>query len=95
MDWTQLLPLVAIIILFWLIVIRPAQRRQKAMTHLQQSLEVGQRVMLASGIFGTITSLTAERARLEVAEGVVVEVVRGAVSSVDAPEAATDGSDHA
>lgn len=83
MDLVQLLPLVAILLLFWLLVIRPASRRQKAMVQLQQSLEVGQRVMLASGLFGTISSLTEERAHVEIAQGVQVEVMRAAVTNVE------------
>ncbi|MCD6639815.1 MAG: preprotein translocase subunit YajC [Nocardioides sp.] len=94
MDLAQLLPLVAILVLFWLIVIRPASRRQKDMVRLQQSLEVGQRVMLASGIFGTITALADDRVSIEVADGVVIQAARGAVSTVqpdpvDAPDEGT------
>jgi preprotein translocase subunit YajC len=83
MDLLQFLPIVAILLVFWLIVIRPASRRQKELVRLQQSLEVGQRVMLASGLFGTIASLDEDRARVEVAPGVQVEVIRGAITTVD------------
>ena len=71
------------VLLFWLLVVRPASKRQRQVRELQDSLQVGQRVMLASGIYGTITGLTDDRATLAIAEGVEVEVVRGAVSSVE------------
>jgi preprotein translocase subunit YajC len=96
MDPVQLLPLVAIVVLFWLMVIRPAARRQKELVRLQESLQPGQQVMLASGIFGTIRSLTEDRVRVEVAAGVEVEVVRGAVNRVVEPDGADgrpDGHD--
>ena len=56
------LPLVAIALLFWLLVVRPASRRQKAVARLQADLQVGQRVMLSSGIFATVRSLDCDRA---------------------------------
>ena len=89
MELVQLLPLVLIVLLFWVMVVRPASRRQKELARLQASLQPGQRVMLSSGIFGTIRSLTDDRARVEVASGVEVEVVRGAVNTV--VEGSTDG----
>ncbi|MBC2933616.1 preprotein translocase subunit YajC [Nocardioides sp. zg-1228] len=66
-------------------VIRPQQRRQKEVLRLQQSIEVGQRVMTSSGIFGTVVSLTDDRARLEIAPGTQIEVVRAAIAKVDEP----------
>jgi preprotein translocase subunit YajC len=81
-DLAPLLPLLAILVLFWLMVIRPASRRQKAVAALQDSLRAGQRVMLTSGIYGTIASLEDDRVHLEVAAGVQVEVARAAVAKV-------------
>lgn len=86
----QFLPLLAIVLLFWLLVIRPQQKRQKATAQLQASLQPGQRVMLTSGVFGTVTSLQDDRLRIAVADGVELEVVRAAVASVDEQAAVTD-----
>lgn len=84
-DFAAVLPLVAIVALFWLMVIRPAQRRQKAVAALQGNLQVGQRVMMSSGVFGSITSLTDERARLQIAPGIEIEIARAAIAKVDQP----------
>ncbi len=93
MEFAPLLPLFAILVLFWLMVIRPASRRAKAVASLQGDLQVGQRVMLTSGIFGTIASLADDRVRLEIAPGLQVEVVRAAVAKVDEPSIIeTDGA---
>ena len=73
-DLAALLPLVAILALFWFMVVRPQQRRQKAVVALQQSIEVGQRVMMSSGIYGTVRSIDDERARLEIAPGTEIEI---------------------
>ena len=54
----SLLPLVAIALLFWLLIIRPASKRQKDQARMQSAVTVGEQVMLTSGIFGTVTELT-------------------------------------
>jgi preprotein translocase subunit YajC len=89
----QFLPLLAIVLLFWLLVIRPQQKRQKATAQLQASLQPGQRVMLTSGVFGTVSSLQDDRLRIAVADGVELEVVRAAVANVVEPSAAPDNAD--
>ena len=84
-DLAALLPLVAILALFWFMVIRPQQRRQREVTALQNSIEVGQRVMMSSGIFGTVTSVTDDKARLQVAPGTEIEIARAAIAKVESP----------
>jgi preprotein translocase subunit YajC len=84
-DLAALVPLVAILALFWFMVIRPQQRRQKEVVSLQNSIEVGQRVMMSSGIFGTVVSITDDRARLQVAPGTEIEIARAAIAKVDSP----------
>jgi len=90
-DLAALLPLVAILALFWFMVVRPQQRRQKEVVALQQSIQVGQRVMMSSGVFGTVVSLTDDRARLEVAPGTQIEIARAAIAKVDSPVAGEPG----
>ncbi|HEY0642483.1 MAG TPA: preprotein translocase subunit YajC [Nocardioides sp.] len=84
-DLAALLPLVAILALFWFMVIRPQQRRQREVAALQSSIQVGQRVMMSSGVYGTVTSITDDRARLEVAPGTEIEIARAAIAKVDSP----------
>jgi preprotein translocase subunit YajC len=81
------LPFVGIALLFWLLFIRPAQRKQQAMGRLQGGLSVGDEVMLTSGIIGVLRSLDEETVQLEVSEGVTVRVVRAAVGQVMTPAA--------
>ena len=87
------LPLVAIALLFWLMVVRPASRRQKAVAQLQAQLQPGQHVMLSSGIYGVVVSLADDRARVEIAPGIQIEVARAAISVVDAPTDPTERTD--
>jgi preprotein translocase subunit YajC len=87
-----ILPFVGIALLFWLLFLRPAQRRQQAMSRMQGGLTVGDEVMLTSGIIGVLRSLDEETVQVEVSEGVTVRVVRAAVGKVTSPVARHDNS---
>ena len=89
-ELASLLPLVGIALLFWFLMIRPAQRRQREVRQMQSSLVVGDEVMLTSGIYGVLESLDDERVRVELAPGVVVEVARGAVGQKVSPAAGSE-----
>jgi preprotein translocase subunit YajC len=78
----QLLPFVVIAALFWFLLIRPAQRRQREQRDTQRAAAVGSEVMLTSGIFGTVTGADDETLQLEVAPGMTMKVARGAVARV-------------
>ena len=78
-ELASLLPFVGIALLFWLLMIRPAQRRQREVRQMQSSLEVGDEVMLTSGIYGVLRSFADDRVTVEVAPGVIVDVARGAI----------------
>jgi preprotein translocase subunit YajC len=88
-DLVSLLPIIAIALLFWLLIIRPQSRRQRALGELQAGLNLGDRVMLSSGVYGVVEGLGDERLSLRVAEGVTIEVARGAVANVVRPDEAT------
>jgi preprotein translocase subunit YajC len=78
----SLLPLVGIALLFWLLLIRPAQRRQREMVRMQSSVDVGDEVVLTSGVYGTIASVGDDRLGVRVADGVVIHVARGAIGNI-------------
>ena len=66
----QLLVILLVLVLFWFVLMRPARNQQKRVQNLQRELEIGEEVVLSSGIFGTIRSLDDEgRVQIEVAPG--------------------------
>lgn len=85
-EIVSLLPLVGIALLFWLLLIRPAAKRQKELARMQSSLKAGDEVILTSGIFGVLRDADGEHLRLEIADGVVIKVARGAVGTVVQPK---------
>ena len=64
----------------YLLLIRPQQRRVRQHQALVASLAVGDEVVTAGGILGTITGVSDEYVSLEVAPATVVQVLRGSVS---------------
>ncbi|MEP6815007.1 MAG: preprotein translocase subunit YajC [Marmoricola sp.] len=78
-QYTPILLLAALAILFWLVVLRPARRQQSATAEIQRNLAVGDDVVLSAGIFGTIAGMDDARVQLEIAPGTVIEVARQVV----------------
>lgn len=77
-------------VVFFLLIIRPMRARQRQFTELrrmQDALEPGARVMISSGIHGTIHHLDEETVGLEVAPNVVITVARAAVAEIETPQA--------
>ena len=90
----EFLPFIVIIVLFYFLLIRPQQKRAKQARELQLNLQPGDRVMLTAGVFGTVTEVeeTTTNIKVEIADGVVVQVVRQAVAQ-KVTEASADESD--
>ncbi|WP_183092328.1 preprotein translocase subunit YajC [Nocardioides stalactiti] len=89
-EIAPLLWIVAIVAIFWLLIIRPAQRRQREISQVQASIVPGETVVLTSGIFATVSEVDDAFLMLEVAPGVVIKVARAAVGSVVRSEDAFD-----
>lgn len=89
------LPILLVAVVFWLLIIRPAQRRQSATANLQKSVDLGDDVVLTSGIYGTVVELTDDHVGVEVADGVTLRVMRAAIGSkVHKDEETSADADH-
>lgn len=85
-DAASILPLVLLVVVFLVLVVRPARARRREFVELQTQLEPGQHVMLASGIYGHIETIGDDTIDLRIAPGTVITVNRHAVSRVIPPE---------
>jgi preprotein translocase subunit YajC len=94
---TGVLWLVALAAIGYFLLIRPTRRRAQEVRALQNALTVGADVILTSGIFGTVTAIADERVSVEIADGVIVSVHRGAIGKIlrptDLPENDLDADD--
>ena len=76
-------PLLALLITFglmWALLILPQQRLMRQHEEVIASLRAGDEVITAGGVYGTITSVDEDTLAVELAPGVVLRVLRNAVS---------------
>jgi preprotein translocase subunit YajC len=83
------LPFIAIIAVFYLLLIRPNQNKQKQWQQMLSDLKPGDRVTTTGGIRGTILSIKEDAIQLRVPpDNIKLEVVKSAIASVTTDEAA-------
>lgn len=78
----QFLPLVALVVLFYFLMIRPQQRRMKQHQALLAGLKRGDTVVLSSGMIGKVVRVEDKEVGVEIATGVTVKVVKTMISDV-------------
>jgi preprotein translocase subunit YajC len=78
------LPLILIMVIFYFLMILPAQRRQKKVTEMLTNLKNGDKVITNGGIYGTIVGLEGDTVQLRVAEQVKMKVARNAIAGLQA-----------
>jgi preprotein translocase subunit YajC len=74
--------ILVILVLMWFLLIRPQRRRQVESQRLIDSLSVGKEIVTAGGLYGTITALDDDEARVEIADGVEVRMAKRAIAGV-------------
>ena len=80
--WGMVLYLVVVFGIIYLLMVRPNKKRMAEYQKMLDALQVGNRVM-AAGIYGIIKKINEKTIELEVANGVVIEVNKNAVASVE------------
>ena len=79
----QFLPLVLIFVVFYFLLIRPQQKKQKDHRTMLDALRRGDRVVTGGGILGTVSKVTSpEEVEVDIASGVRVKVLRSTITSV-------------
>jgi preprotein translocase subunit YajC len=98
---TQFLPLVLIFVVFYFLLIRPQQQKQKEMRAMLGSLKRGDRVVTGGGILGTVQrvpmvqdkdgkQVPSQEIEVEIAPNLRVTVLRETITTVLKPVAAND-----
>jgi preprotein translocase subunit YajC len=78
----QFLPLIALVILFYFLMIRPQQRRMKTHQQAISAIKRGDTVVLPSGVIGKVVRVEDAEVGVEIATGVTVKVVKSMISEV-------------
>lgn len=84
-----------VFLLIWLFLIRPQRRRQNDQLTMQDTLGVGDEIVTAGGMYGTVTAVDEDEVAVEIADGVVVRIARRAVAGVMPPEEEESGEESA
>ncbi|HUB15430.1 MAG TPA: preprotein translocase subunit YajC [Acetobacteraceae bacterium] len=98
---TSFLPLILIFVVFYFLLIRPQQQKQKETRSMVSAIKRGDRVVTAGGILGTVQrvpmvqdkdgkQVPSNEIEVEIAQNVRVTVLRDTISSVVKPVAAND-----
>jgi preprotein translocase subunit YajC len=88
----QLAPLLLIFGVFYFLLIRPQQKKQKEHRAMMAGLKRGDRVITAGGIIGKITTVKegVDEVEVEIAQNVRVSVLRGTITDILKPVVAND-----
>ena len=84
-PFSMLVPMLAIFLIFWLLLIRPQQRKQREQEQMLKSIEKGDDVVTTGGLHGRVVGVTDDTLTLEIAavkgEKVRVKVSRARIES--------------
>jgi len=76
----SLIPFALIFVIFYFLVIRPQQTRAKQQKELREALKKGDKVVTASGIWGTVTNLGKETVTLQIADTTKIRIQRDQIA---------------
>ena len=79
----QFAPILLLVVIFWLLIFRPQQKRAKAQQAMLSSISRGDTVVTTGGIVGKVTkSVDGEDLEVQIADGVRIKVVRHMIADV-------------
>src|SRR5512132_70792 len=80
------LPFVIILVIFYVLILMPMQRKQKKVQEFQEALKVGDKVVTTGGIYGQITRVNDKSVQLQIADKVRIEIARAAIGGYQGQE---------
>lgn len=81
-DLMAFLPMVAIFVVFYFLLIRPQQKKAKETRTMLEALQKGDEVVAAGGVIGRVSKLNEQYAVIEIAPNVEINVQRQAVAQL-------------
>ena len=82
----QLLPIFLIIAVFYVLLIRPQQKRQRQLQETIASLKINDRVITTGGVIGVITTVKENTFLIRSADKTILEIARSAIADIDHEE---------
>lgn len=81
-GFMEFLPLIALLAVFYFLILRPQQKRAKEHAALVAALQKGDEIVTIGGVLGKVTKVGDENVMVEIASGVEVQVQKPAVQTV-------------
>ena len=78
----SLLPFLLIILVFYFLILRPQQKRQKERQKLLESIKKGDKVITSGGLHGVVEGLEDKTVLVKIADNLKVKVERSAVTTI-------------
>jgi len=91
--WLQFMPLVAMVAIFWFLILRPQMRRQKEHQAKLGGLKKGDQVLTGGGFVGKVTRIDEHYVDVELAPNVKVKAVKSTITDVIDPKAGAPAND--
>jgi preprotein translocase subunit YajC len=81
-TFNMLVPFIAMFVIFYFLLIRPQQKKQREHRQMLQSLKRGDRVLTTGGIYGTVVKIRNDIVHLEIADQIRVRINKGSISDL-------------
>ncbi|KIH97414.1 hypothetical protein LP52_19370 [Streptomonospora alba] len=81
----MILPFVLIALVFWLLILRPQQKRKQQETKMQSELQPGVEVLTKAGFFATVVEIRDNEIELEISPGTRIRMLKAGVGDVVKP----------
>jgi preprotein translocase subunit YajC len=91
--WLQFLPLVAMGVVFWFLIIRPQMKKQKDHQTQIAAIKKGDSVLTGGGIVGKVLRVDENYADVEIAQGIKVKVLKSTISDLIPPTGTAPAND--
>jgi preprotein translocase subunit YajC len=79
----QFLPILLIIAIFYFLILRPQQRRQRQLQETVANLKIGDRIVTTGGVIGVITTIRDTSFLIRSADKSILEIARSAIAGID------------
>jgi preprotein translocase subunit YajC len=79
----QFMPILLIILVFYFLIIRPQQKRQRQLQETIANLKIGDRIVTTGGVIGVITTVRDTSFIIRSADKSILEIARTAIAGVD------------
>lgn len=81
-QFSMFVPMILIFAIFYFMLIRPQQRKEKERRNLINELKTGAKIVFSGGIIGTVTNVKPETFVVKIADKVKVEILKGSVARI-------------